>query len=87
MHIENKTRRTNMKQSCDFRIEKETEKAVYAEVKTGYCVNTTKYKWLPKSACEIQTFVSTVNACTNEPETYGKRVIAIEAWLASKICS
>lgn len=31
MHIENKTRRTNMKQSCDFRIEKETEKAVYAE--------------------------------------------------------
>nr|DAN09012.1 MAG TPA: hypothetical protein [Caudoviricetes sp.] len=35
MHIENKTRRTNMKQSCDFRIEKETEKAVYAEVKTG----------------------------------------------------
>lgn len=74
-----------MKLSCDFRIEKETEKAVYAEVITGWCANSTKFKWLPKSACKIQTFVSTVNACTNEPETYEKRVIAIEAWLARKI--
>lgn len=76
-----------MKLSCDFRIEKETEKAVYAEVHTGWFVGGKKYKWLPKSACEIQTFVSTINAYTNEPETYGKRVIAIEAWLARKICS
>lgn len=75
-----------MKQSCDFRIEKETEKAVYAEVKTGWCANTTKYRWLPKSACEIQEFVQTVNAL-GEPETYWKRVIAIEAWLAREICS
>lgn len=62
----------------------ETKKAVYAEVKTGECVNTTKYAWLPKSACEIQTFVQTANAF-NEPETYGKRVVAIEAWLAKQI--
>ena len=73
-----------MKQSCDFRIEKETEKAIYAEVKTGECQNTTKYKWLPKSACEIQKFVQTVNAL-GKPETYGKRVVAIEEWLARKI--
>lgn len=74
-----------MKLRCDFRVEKETEKAVYAEVITGYCANTTRFKWLPKSACEIQTFVSTFNACTNEPETFGKRVVAIELWLARKI--
>lgn len=73
-----------MKQSCDFRIEKETEKAVYVEVKLGECQNTTKYKWLPKSACEIQEFVATVNAL-GEPETYGKRVVEIEEWLARKI--
>lgn len=73
-----------MKQSCDFRIEKETGKAVYAEVKTGECQNTTKYKWLPKSACDIQEFVQTVNAF-NEPKTYGKRVVAIEVWLLRKI--
>lgn len=73
-----------MKQSCDFRIENETEKAVYAEVKTGECQNTTKYKWLPKSACEIQEFIQTVNAL-GEPETYGKRVVAIEVWLLRKI--
>ncbi len=74
-----------MKLSCDFRIEKETEKAVYCEVKTGECRNTTKYAWLPKSACEIQEFVQTVNQATNEPETYGKRVVAIEGWLARTI--
>lgn len=73
-----------MKQSCDFRIEKETGKAVYAEVKTGECQNTTKYKWLPKSACKIQEFIQTVNAL-GEPETYGKRVVAIEVWLLRKI--
>lgn len=73
-----------MKVSCDFRIEKEKEKAVYAEVKMGECQNTTKYKWLPKSACDIQEFVQTVNAF-NEPKTYGKRVVAIEAWLLAQI--
>jgi hypothetical protein len=71
--------------SCDFRIEKETEKAVYAEVKTGECQNTTHYRWLPKSAVEIATFVQTVNQATNEPETYGKRVVAIKSWLAKAI--
>lgn len=73
-----------MKVSCHFRIEKETEKAVYAEVKTGECLNTTKYMWLPKSACEIETFVQTVNML-GEPETYGKQVVAIESWLMKKI--
>nr|DAR59232.1 MAG TPA: hypothetical protein [Caudoviricetes sp.] len=67
--------------SCDFRIERETEKAVYAEVKTGECGNTTRYQWLPKSAIEMETFVQTVNQATNKPETYGKRVVAIESWL------
>lgn len=74
-----------MKLRCDFRIEKETERAVYAEVKTGECNNTTKYKWLTKSACEIEEFVQTLNQATNVPETYGKRVVAIESWLARKI--
>lgn len=73
-----------MKVSCDFRIEKEKEKAVYAEVKMGECNNTTKYNWLPKSACEIEEFVQTVNAL-GEPKSYGKRVVAIEQWLARKI--
>lgn len=74
-----------MKISCSFCIEKETERAVYAEVKTGECNNTRKYKWLPKSACEIEEFVQTLNQATNAPETYGKRVVAIESWLARKI--
>ena len=74
-----------MKVSCDFLIERETEKAVYAEVQTGWAPNTRKYKWLPKSACEIQEYVETVNPVTNEPKTYGKRVVAIEAWLARKL--
>lgn len=73
-----------MKVCCDFRIERETEKAIYAEVKTGECINTTKYAWLPKSACEIETFVQSVNML-DEPETYGKRVVAIEVWLMKKI--
>lgn len=73
-----------MKVSCNFRVDKETEKAVYAEVKTGECLNTTKCMWLPKSACEIETFVQTVNML-DEPETYGKRVVAIEVWLMKKI--
>ena len=74
-----------MKVSCNFRVDRETEKAVYAEVKTGECLNTTKYMWLPKSACEIETVVQTVNAVTNEPETYSKQVVAIEGWLAKQI--
>ena len=73
-----------MKINCEFLIEKETEKAIYAEVKTGECQNTTKYMWLPKSACEIQSFVQTLNSF-NEPKTYGKRIVAIEAWLMRKI--
>lgn len=71
--------------SCSFPIEKETEKAVYCEVRAGWAPNTTKYVWLPKSACEIQEYVATVNAATKEPETYGKRVVAIKDWLAYKL--
>ena len=74
----------DMKVSCDYRIEKETEKAVYAEVKTGWCANTTKYMWLPKSACEIETYVESVDAF-KQPKTYGKRVVAVELWLYKKI--
>ena len=73
-----------MKVCCDFRIERETEKAIFVEVKTGECINTTKYAWLPKSACEIETFVQSVNML-DEPEKYGKRVVAIEVWLMKKI--
>lgn len=73
-----------MKLSCHFPIERETEKAVYAEVQSGECQNTTKYAWLPKSACEIQTFVQTVNAL-NEPETYCKRVVAVSPWLLKQL--
>lgn len=69
----------------DFLIERETEKAVYCEVKTGEARNTTKYAWLPKSACKIEEFVQTVNAVTGEPQTYGKRVIAVAKWLARKL--
>ena len=74
-----------MKVRYEFPIVMETEKAVYAEVQTGWAPNTRKYKWLPKSACEIQEYVATVNPVTNEPETYGKRVVAIESWLARKL--
>lgn len=74
-----------MKVSCEFIVERETEKAVYVCTQVGYAPNTERYKWLPKSACEIQEFVQTFNSVTNEPETYGKRVIAIEEWLRKKI--
>lgn len=73
-----------MKVSCEFPVERETEKAVYVEFKTGECFNTTKHAWLPKSACEIQTYVQTVNAY-NQPLTYGKRIIAVEQWILRKI--
>ena len=70
--------------SCNYIIDRETEKAVYCEVKTGYAPNTTKYKWLPKSACTIETYVSTLDALNN-PKTYGKRVVAVAGWLANAI--
>lgn len=70
--------------SVDFYVDKETEKAVYVCVKEGYAPNTTIYKWLPKSACEIEEYVSTVDAF-NQPKTYGKRVVAIADWLEKKI--
>lgn len=69
----------------DFIVERETDKAVYVCTQMGYAQNTTKYKWLPKSACKIQKFVQTVNPATNEPETYGKRVVEIANWLAYQI--
>lgn len=66
----------------EFAVERETDKAVYVCTQAGYANNTTKYKWLPKSACKIEEFVQTVNQATNEPETYGKRVIEVADWLA-----
>lgn len=71
--------------SVDFEIIKETDKAVYVCTQVGYGYNTTHYDWLPKSACEIQEYVQTVNQATGEPETFGKRVVAIALWLAKKI--
>lgn len=73
-----------MRVSCEFPVERETEKAVYVEFKTGECFNTTKHAWLPKSACEIQTYVQTVNAY-NQPLTYGKLVVKIDTWLLKKL--
>lgn len=68
----------------EFTVEKETEKAVYVCTQQGYANNTTSYKWLPKSACKIEKFVQTVNPVTNEPQTYGKRVIEVANWFARK---
>lgn len=68
-----------------FEVERETEKAVYVCTQVGYAPNTTHYKWLPKSAVKIETFVQTVNPCTGEPKTYGKRVTEIADWLAREI--
>lgn len=73
-----------MKVCCEYYVEKETAKAVFVATQIGECHNTTKYNWLPKSACEIEEFVQTVNAL-GEPQTYGKRVIAVEQWLLRKI--
>lgn len=73
-----------MKVACEFFVEMETDKAVYVATRIGEANNTTNYNWLPKSACEIEEFVQTVNAI-GEPKSYGKRVIAIEQWLARKI--
>ena len=69
----------------NFLIERETEKAVFCEVRSGYAHNTTRYAWLPKSACEFEEYVETVNPVTNEPKTYGKYVSAIADWLARKL--
>ena len=69
----------------EFVVERETDKAVYVCTQIGYANNTTKYKWLPKSACKIEEFVQTVNQATNEPETYCKVVIEVANWLAYKI--
>jgi hypothetical protein len=71
--------------SCNFLVERETEKAVCVCTQEGYAPNTTYYAWLPKSSCKIETFVATVNQATAEPETYGKRVVGIECWLIKKI--
>jgi hypothetical protein len=68
-----------------FEIEKETDKAVYVCTRMGCANNTTKHQWLPKSALKIDTYVATINPVTNEPETYGKRVVGIAEWLARKI--
>ena len=69
----------------EFTVERETKKAVYVCTQQGYAPNTTRYKWLPKSACKIEEFVQTLNPATNEPATYGKRVIEVEDWLARNL--
>ena len=69
----------------DFLVERETEKAVYVCTQVGYAPNTTRYKWLPKSAIKLETYVATVNPVTNEPETYGERVVEVADWLVKDI--
>lgn len=71
-------------ESVSYVVERETEKAVQICVFEGHFEWQSKYIWLPKSACEFQEFVATVNPCTNQPETYGKRVVAVAKWLAYK---
>ena len=68
--------------NVSFRVDRETEKAVYVEVYASWTFTT--YKWLPKSACKFEEYVSTVDAF-DRPKTYGKRVVAIAAWLDKKI--
>ncbi len=68
----------------EFTVERETEKAVYVCIQEGYALNTTRYTWLPKSACKIEEFVQSVNPVTNEPQNYGKRVVEIADWLARR---
>ena len=70
-----------MVRGIDWVVERETEKAVQCMVKSGECHNVERYAWLPKSACEIEEFVATVNGATGEPETYGKRVVAVAMWV------
>lgn len=45
--------RTDMK-SVFYSIDIETEKAVFAEVRSGWCSNSTKHLWIPKSQCIIE---------------------------------
>lgn len=66
-------------------IVKETDKAVYVCTQMGCAINTTNYQWLPKSGVKIDTYVATINPVTNEPETYGRRVVGISKWLARKV--
>lgn len=74
--------KTVMRPVC-YAIERETEKAVYCEVKTGDCHNVCKSIWIPKSVCEMQTYVATTDYKDN-PETYGVRVVAIADWFMRK---
>ena len=67
----------------EFAVVEETEKAVLADVSLRNFGNT--LKWLPKSAIKFETYVATLNPCTNEPETYGKRVVECADWLVKKL--
>ena len=69
----------------DYEVLEETTKAVCVCTQLGYAPNTTRFKWLPKSACKIEEFIQTLNQATNEPETYGKRVVEVASWLAKEI--
>lgn len=74
-----------MKLSCDYVVEKETEKAVMIKQYEKNCFGyETKCIWLPKSKCDIQTYVESCGLL-NKPVTYGKKVVAIESWLMNKI--
>lgn len=68
----------------DFVIERETEKAYLAQVRTGYCQNTQREKWIPKKCCVTQCYVATVNLITGQPKSYGKRIVEIKDWFARK---
>lgn len=67
-----------------FSVERETEKAYEICTQVGHGLNTTHYKWVPKSICKTESYVATVNPCTNKPETYGKRIIEIADWWCFK---
>lgn len=66
-----------------FEIIKETEKAFYCCTQVGEAANTTYYHWIPKSVCEVKTFVATYNAL-GEPDRYAKTVTAVASWFLDK---
>lgn len=67
-----------------FVIDKETEKAFYCQVRLTHFDRPEDYRWIPKSVCRVEEFVATLNAATNKPESYGKRVIEVADWWVKK---
>ena len=66
----------------NYQIMRETDKAVYVEIYSDWARNT-DCLWIPKSLCEFQTYVETTDYKDN-PETYGKRVVAVADWFLVK---